>query len=143
MNDISKYVAQKDYIPLGKPRLSNFQIIEEPLNLTQKDDVLVKNKWISVDPYMRARMTERKNYKPPFTIGKPMEGAAIGEIIQSNSSNLKIGDTVLSDFGWRDFFITKDTTLTKINPINVPLQTYLGPLGMTGHTAYTLSLIHI
>ena len=104
MNDISRYIALKDYIPLGKPRLSNFQIIEEPLNLTQKDDVLVKNKWISVDPYMRARMTERKNYKPPFTIGKPMEGAAIGEIIQSNSSKLKIGDIVLSDFGWRDFF---------------------------------------
>ena len=136
MNYTSKYVALKDYIPLGKPKLSNFQIIEGPLNLDQKNDVLVKNKWISVDPYMRARMTERKNYKPPFTIGKPMEGAAIGEIVQSNSSNFNVGDVVLSDFGWRDFFITKDKTLTKIDPVNIPLQTYLGPLGMTGHTAY-------
>ena len=81
-------------------------------------------------------MTERKNYKPPFEIGKPMEGTAIGEIIESKSNNFKKGDFVLSEFGWRDNFIANSESLKKINPINVPIQTYLGPLGFTGHTAY-------
>ena len=81
-------------------------------------------------------MTERKNYKPPFELGKPMEGMALGTVKQSNAKKFKIGDLVLSKFGWRDNFITNCKNLKKINPINVPLQTYLGPLGFTGHTAY-------
>ena len=136
MDLISKYIALKEYIPLGKPSLTHFELKEDPLSLEKKDDVLVKNKWISVDPYMRARMTERKNYKPPFEIGKPMEGAAIGKVIESKSPKINNGDIVLSEFGWRDQFISNYKNLKKINPIDVPLQTYLGPLGMTGHTAY-------
>ena len=114
----------------------NFDLKSETISLKNDDEVLVTNKWISVDPYMRARMTERKNYKPPFEIGKPMEGTAIGEIIESKSNNFKKGDFVLSEFGWRDNFIANSDSLKKINPINVPIQTYLGPLGFTGHTAY-------
>ena len=136
MNISSKFIALKEYISIGKPALSQFELKEENLNLTNKEEVLVNNKWISVDPYMRARMTERKNYKPPFIIGKPMEGVAIGEVNKSNSTNFKKGDLVLSQFGWRDNFITNSKNLKKINPINTPIQTYLGPLGFTGHTAY-------
>lgn len=132
----SKFIALKEYIPIGKPLLSHFELKEENLNLENKEEVLVNNKWISVDPYMRARMTERKNYKPPFELGKPMEGMALGEVKQSNAKKFKIGDLVLSKFGWRDNFIANYKNLKKINPINVPLQTYLGPLGFTGHTAY-------
>ena len=132
----SKYVALKEYIPMGNPSLSHFDLKSETISLKNDDEVLVANKWISVDPYMRARMTERKNYKPPFEIGKPMEGTAIGEIIESKSNNFKKGDFVLSEFGWRDNFIANSDSLKKINPINVPIQTYLGPLGFTGHTAY-------
>ena len=132
----SKYVALKEYIPVGNPSLSHFDLKSETISLKNDDEVLVTNKWISVDPYMRARMTERKNYKPPFEIGKPMEGTAIGEIIESKSNNFKKGDFVLSEFGWRDNFIANSESLKKINPINVPIQTYLGPLGFTGHTAY-------
>ncbi len=132
----SKYVALKEYVPMGNPSLSHFDLKSETISLKNDDEVLVANKWISVDPYMRARMTERKNYKPPFEIGKPMEGTAIGEIIESKSNNFKKGDFVLSEFGWRDNFIANSESLKKINPINVPLQTYLGPLGFTGHTAY-------
>jgi len=132
----SKFIALKEYIPIGKPSLSHFELKEENLYLENIEEVLVNNKWISVDPYMRARMTERKNYKPPFELGKPMEGRALGEVIKSNSKNFKKGDLVLSEFGWRDNFITNNKNLKKINPINVPLQTYLGPLGFTGHTAY-------
>tara|TARA_B100001769_G_scaffold50814_1_gene36594 strand:- start:6978 stop:7985 length:1008 start_codon:yes stop_codon:yes gene_type:complete len=132
----SKYVALKEYIPMGNPSLSHFDLKSETISLKNDDEVLVANKWISVDPYMRARMTERKNYKPPFEIGKPMEGTAIGEIIESKSNNFEKGDFVLSEFGWRDNFIANSESLKKINPINVPIQTYLGPLGFTGHTAY-------
>ena len=132
----SKYVALKEYVPMGNPSLSHFDLKSETISLKNDDEVLVANKWISVDPYMRARMTERKNYKPPFEIGKPMEGTAIGEIIESKSNNFKKGDLVLSEFGWRDNFIANSESLKKINPINVPIQTYLGPLGFTGHTAY-------
>jgi len=136
MTIISKYVSLKNYVPSGNPNLNDFEIKEKEISLTNKDDVLVKNDWISVDPYMRARMTEKKNYKPPFILGKPMEGSAIGKVIQSNSENFKVNDIVKSENGWRDNFVTSEENLKKINPINVPIQTYLGPLGFTGHTAY-------
>ena len=81
-------------------------------------------------------MTERKNYKSPVQINKPMEGAAIGKVIESNSLNFSKDDVVISDYGCRDNYLTNDNVITKIKPMDVPLQTYLGPLGMTGHTAY-------
>ena len=136
MTNISKYVALNEYIPSGNPKLSHFKIREEKIHIDNKNNVLVKNEWISVDPYMRARMTERKNYKPPFELNKPMEGAAIGKILESNTSALSPGDIVKSDYGWRDQFVASNNDLTKIDPIDVPIQTYLGPLGFTGHTAY-------
>ena len=136
MTSISKYVALKEYIPSGNPKLSHFEIREEKINIDDKKNVLVKNEWISVDPYMRARMTERKNYIPPFELQKPMEGAAIGKVLESNSFKFSRGDVVISDYGWRDHYIAEDSKLRQIKPINVPLQTYLGPLGFTGHTAY-------
>ena len=114
MTNISKYVALKEYIPSGVPKLSHFEIREEKINIDDKKNVLVKNEWISVDPYMRARMTERKNYKPPFELNKPMEGAAIGKVIESNASTLSPGDIVKSDYGWRDQFVTSNNNLIKI-----------------------------
>ena len=136
MTNISKYVALKEYIPSGDPKLSHFEIREEKINIDNNNNTLVKNQWISVDPYMRARMTERKNYKPPFELNKPMEGAAIGKVLESNTSTLLPGDIVKSDYGWRDQFVASNNNLIKIYPIDVPIQTYLGPLGFTGHTAY-------
>ena len=134
---LSKFIALNEYIPIGEPNLSHFQLKEEHLELQSQEDIHVCNKWISVDPYMRARMTERKNYKDPFQIGKPMEGMAIGEVNESNSKIFTKGDIVLSEFGWRDNFICNEKKLKKLNPINdIPIQTYLGPLGFTGHTAY-------
>ena len=136
MDYISKFVSLKEYIPSGNPDLSHFGIHENKIDFTSDKNILVKNEWISVDPYMRARMTERKNYKQPFELNKPMEGAAIGKVIESNSSDFSKGDIVKSELGWRDKFITSKNNLQKIKPISVPLQTYLGPLGLTGHTAY-------
>ena len=69
----SKYIALKEYIPSGNPELFHFSLNNKNIELERDKDVLVKNEWISVDPYMRARMTTRKNYKPPFELEKPME----------------------------------------------------------------------
>ena len=132
----SKFISLKEYIPAGNPKLSHFSLNASEISLENSNDVLVKNEWISVDPYMRARMTERKNYLPPFELNKPMLGAAIGKVQKSNSKNFSEGNIVLSENGWRDYFVEKDTKLQKIESNNLPIQTYLGPLGMTGHTAY-------
>ena len=136
MTYISKYISLKEYIPFGNPDVSKFQLKKENLILKDNNEVIVKNKWISVDPYMRARMTERKNYMPPYEIAKPMEGKAIGEIIETNSIYFKKGDIVISNYGWRDYFIANYKDLKKINKSEIPLTAYLGPIGFTGHTAY-------
>ena len=141
MSLISNFISLKNYIPIGQPKLSDFILKAKEIKLENNNQVLVANEWISVDPYMRARMTERKNYKPPFQINKPMEGAAIGKVIESNSSQFSKDDFVISDFGWRDNYLANNNEIKKIEPIEVPLQTYLGPLGMTGHTAYIGLLI--
>jgi len=136
MNEISKYITLKDYVPIGIPEISNFELKNEKIKIENSDEVMVSNIFISVDPYMRARMTKKKNYKEPFQIGKAMDGLAIGKIIQTNSNNFSVGDIVTSNFGWRDKYVASENNLKKIINKDVPFSTYLGPLGMTGHTAY-------
>jgi len=136
MTEISKYISLKEYVPAGMPKISNFELKTTSVDLKNQNEVMILNEWISVDPYMRARMTEKKNYKEPFQIGEPMDGAAIGKVIKSNSNNFKEGDIVTSNLGWRDKFVTNEDNIKKIIAKDIPLTTYLGPLGMTGHTAY-------
>ena len=131
-----KYVALKNYIPQGLPSEDDFEIKTKEIKLNNKNNIHVLNSWISVDPYMRARMTERKNYKPPFKLGEEMEGYAIGSVQESDDDNFKIGDTVFSNFGMRDNFVCNSDQLKKIPSTDLPIQSYLGPLGMTGQTAY-------
>ena len=136
MNEISKYISLKQYVPIGTPEISNFELKSEEIKIENTDEVMVLNEFISVDPYMRARMTEKKNYKEPFKIGKAMDGLAIGKVIQTNSNNFNVGDIVSSNFGWRDKYATSEKNIKKIINQDIPLSAYLGPLGMTGHTAY-------
>tara|TARA_Y100001970_G_scaffold64116_1_gene82100 strand:- start:8445 stop:9452 length:1008 start_codon:yes stop_codon:yes gene_type:complete len=136
MNEISKYISLKQYIPIGTPKISNFELKSEEIKIENTDQVMVLNEFISVDPYMRARMTEKKNYKEPFKIGKAMDGLAIGKVIQTNSNNFNVGDIVSSNFGWRDKYVTSEKNIKKIIHQDIPLSAYLGPLGMTGYTAY-------
>ena len=133
---ISKYVALKNYIPTGLPKETDFEIKSKEISINNEKNILVSNSWISVDPYMRARMTERKNYKPPFKIGDEMEGYAIGKVEISNDKNFNVGDLVFSNHGMRDNFVCNADKLKKLKAIDMPIQSYLGPLGMTGHTAY-------
>ena len=142
MTIISKYVALKNYIPTGLPKETDFEIKSKEISINKDKNILVSNSWISVDPYMRARMTERKNYKPPFKIGEEMEGYAIGKVEISNDKSFNVGDLVFSSQGMRDNFVCSADKLKKLKAIDMPIQSYLGPLGMTGHTAYIGLLKH-
>ncbi len=142
MTIISKYVALKNYIPTGLPKETDFEIKSKEISINKEKNILVSNSWISVDPYMRARMTERKNYKPPFKIGEEMDGYAIGKVEISNDKSFNVGDLVFSSQGMRDNFVCSADKLKKLKAIDMPIQSYLGPLGMTGHTAYIGLLKH-
>ncbi|MEQ1751737.1 MAG: NADP-dependent oxidoreductase [Prosthecobacter sp.] len=122
--------------PSGVPTTSNFTLAETTLEPLQDQQVLVRNLFMSVDPYMRGRMNDRKSYVPPFEIGKVLEGGAVGEVIQSRSDEFKVGDVVTSRYGWREAFIARPKELHAVNKAVQPRSVHLGTLGMTGMTAW-------
>jgi NADPH-dependent curcumin reductase CurA len=97
--------------------------------------VLVRNSFISVDPYMRGRMVDRKSYAPPFQIGETLQGHAVGQVVASHSDKIKVGDFVQSMNGWREWYAADGATVQTFEPA-APIQSYLGALGMPGMTAY-------
>jgi NADPH-dependent curcumin reductase CurA len=99
---------------------------------------------MSVDPYMRGRMNDGKSYVPPFELGKPLDGGAVGEVIESRAKEFKPGDAVTSNFGWREYFIASPKELHPVSREVQPLSVYLGALGMTGLTAWVgLNLVEV
>ncbi len=122
--------------PLGAPTSDNFAL--KPFDLPKLDDGMVRvaNRWLSVDPYMRGRMNDVKSYVPPFALDAPMEGGAIGEVVESRSDALKPGDLVLHMAGWRDEAVLPASGVTKLPQLGVEPQAFLGNLGLTGGTAY-------
>ena len=122
--------------PKGTPTAANFSLARTELETLEDQQVLVRNLFMSVDPYMRGRMNEGKSYIPPFEIGKPLEGGAIGEVIESRAKEFKVGDMVVSNFGWREYFITSPKDLHAVSRDIQPVSVYLGALGMTGMTAW-------
>jgi NADPH-dependent curcumin reductase CurA len=122
--------------PKGEPTLDLFQIASVELPEPQAGQVLVRNLYISVDPYMRGRMSESKSYVPPFELGKPMEGGAIGRVVESKDSSVSKGQLVLSRFGWREGFVAPAPELQPFDPQGAPVAAFLGTLGMTGLTAW-------
>jgi NADPH-dependent curcumin reductase CurA len=118
------------------PVRQNFTMASVEVGSPQEGEVLVRNLFMSVDPYMRGRMREGKSYVPPFEIGKPLEGGALGEVIESKADGMQPGDVVLSNLGWREYFITNPQNLRPVNRKIQPLSVYLGVLGMTGMTAW-------
>jgi NADPH-dependent curcumin reductase CurA len=122
--------------PKGRPSAANFTMAHTEVEPPEEGEVLVRNLFMSVDPYMRGRMNDRKSYVPPFEIGKPLEGGALGEVIESRASNFKAGDMVVSGLGWREYFKVPAKALRAVNPEAQPLSVYLGILGTTGLTAW-------
>jgi NADPH-dependent curcumin reductase CurA len=130
--------------PSGIPTAANFSLARVELEPPQDQQVLVRNLFMSVDPYMRGRMNEGKSYVPPFEIGKALEGGAVGEVIESRAKGFKVGDAVVSNFGWREYFIASPNELHQISREVQPLSVHLGALGMTGMTAWAgLNLVEV
>ena len=122
--------------PQGLPVAADFKIIDSKLEPLQEQQVLVRNLFLSVDPYMRGRMNDGKSYLPPFELDQVMDGGAVGEVVQSRASELKPGDVVTSNYGWREYFIATHKELHHVSRDVHPLSVYLGALGMTGMTAW-------
>ena len=122
--------------PQGVPTAANFTRAQTELKSLPDQQVLIRNLFMSVDPYMRGRMNDRKSYVPPFEIGKVLEGGAVGEVIESRAKEFKVGDAVVSNFGWREYFIASPKDLHPVSRAVQPLSVYLGALGMTGMTAW-------
>ncbi|MFF7919638.1 NADP-dependent oxidoreductase [Streptomyces mirabilis] len=122
--------------PVGWPKPEDFALVEAEVPRPGEGQVLVRNAYVSVDPYMRGRMSAAKSYVAPFELGKVMQGGAVGEVIASNAEGVEVGDHVLHFFGWREFAVVDAKQAVKVHPQAAPLSTYLGALGMTGLTAY-------
>lgn len=131
------HLIQLKQRPVGVPTESNFEFVKTTVPISTEGQFLVRNIWMSVDPYMRGRMRGLKSYIPPFQLDKPLEGASVGQVIESKNNQFKVGDYVLSNFGWREYWLSSSGNgVTKIDPKIAPLQSYLGIMGLTGLTAY-------
>ncbi len=122
--------------PQGWPTPDDFRTVDTDLPDPGPGEVLVRNTFLSVDPYMRGRMNDVKSYVPPFALDAPMDGGAVGEVIASGSDSLQVGDTVLHQAGWRTHALLSERAARKIDVSQVPASAYLGTLGMPGMTAY-------
>jgi hypothetical protein len=126
------------------PTQANFELVRVQVPTLEDHQVLVRNTFISVDPYMRGRMNEGPSYVPPFALGEVLSGAAVGEVVESRDNEFKPGDAVTSNFGWRDYFVASPEQLQPISHEIEPPSTYLGTLGMTGMTAWVgLNLVEL
>ena len=143
MSDLISREIQLVSRPQGMPTAANFALVETKLEPLKDEWVLVRNLYLSVDPYMRGRMNDRKFYVPSFELGKAMDGAAVGEVIESHAENFKPGDLVTSNFGWREYFMA---TPQQLHPVSREMEpsVYLGALGITGLTAWAgLNLVDV
>ena len=128
--------------PNGEPSIDNFSFATVEVRDPKPGEVMVRNVCISVDPYMRGRMNDAKSYVPPFQIGQPLEGGAVGRVIASQDDRLSVGTYVFSMYGWREAFVAPAAGLQKIDVTVAPPSAYLGLLGVTGLTAW-VGLNHI
>ena len=122
--------------PQGAVTEDNFRIVELPVGKPGPGEVLVKNEWLSLDPYMRGRMSDAKSYAKSTEIGEVMVGQTVGEVVESRDPNFKSGDKALTPLGWQLYGIASAKELTRIDVRRAPVSYYLGILGMPGITAW-------
>ena len=125
--------------PSAEPEASNFALLESPLGQPQDGGLLVRQHYMSVDPYMRARMNEGKSYAAPQPLHAVMQGGAVGEVIVSRNAAFQVGDKVVGPGGWQQFALVDAATASqwrKVDAARVPLSAYLGAVGMPGVTAW-------
>jgi len=122
--------------PVGKPQLSDFKFVEEEMPLLKDGEILLKTKFVSVDPYLRGRMSDAKSYVPSFELQKAMNSGVVAEVVESQNDEYKVGDFVTGSLDWKEFQTSSGKNLLKVDNGAAPLSNYLGVLGMTGLTAY-------
>lgn len=123
--------------PVGTPTLSDFEFNELDNELKVSDgELLLEAKYISVDPYLRGRMSDAKSYVPPFKVGEPISSGIVAEVLESKNGNFQKGDFVSGLLQWKEKQISKGEGLQKIDKSKAPLSAFLGIVGMTGLTAY-------
>jgi NADPH-dependent curcumin reductase CurA len=124
-----------DNRPQGWPTASNFRFVEAPVAELGDGDVLVQSHFLSLDPYMRGRMSDGKSYVPPVALGAVMCGEVAGEVLASRNSKFGVGDKVRGDLGWQLYAVSNGNGLRKVDP-RVPLSANLSVVGMPGATAW-------
>ena len=122
--------------PEGWPVPSDFALREVEIPAPGPGQLLVANEYLSVDPYMRGRMSAKKSYIEPYAVSEPMDGPAVGRVLASNAEGFAPGDHVVHVLGWRDYAVLDAATAQKVDPNLAPLSAYLGVLGVPGITAY-------
>ncbi len=122
--------------PEGAPSADNFELVETPMPVAAPGQVLRRTIWLSVDPYMRGRMSEAKSYSAPAILGEPMVGGTVSQIVESNSPRFAPGDFVLGYDGWQAYAAGDAKVLRALDPALAPVSYALGVLGMPGLTAY-------
>src|SRR3546814_19316056 len=118
------------------PAEANFELIDLPQRALADGEVRIANRWLSVDPYMRGRMNAVKSYVPPYALGEPMQGGAVGEVIESRADGIVAGDRVLPMEGWRAEAVVAAAALQTPAALGVPDQAFPGQPGMPGMTAF-------
>jgi len=122
--------------PVGEPKASDFRLEEFPVPAPGPGQILVRTLYLSLDPYMRGRMSDAPSYAAPVPLGGVMEGGTVGEVIASNNPAFAVGDIVLGRTGWQTHALSDGANLRKVDPSLAPVSTALGVLGMPGMTAY-------
>ena len=122
--------------PNGLPNENNFEITEANVPNLKDGELLLKSLYISVDPYMRGRMSDAKSYAPPYQVGEPIKGGIVARVVESRADNFKEGDVVLGNLDWQELQTAPAASVNKIEKGKAPLSYYLGILGMPGLTAY-------
>ena len=122
--------------PRGFPDEDLFEVAEAPIPDPADGQVLIRNAYFSVDPYMRPRMNDVRSYVAPFTLGEAMTGGAVGRVVASRNSRYAEGDWVLHQLGWREWALSDGAALRRLDPNAGPVSTSLGVLGMPGFTAW-------
>ncbi|WP_449301452.1 NADP-dependent oxidoreductase [Pontibacter toksunensis] len=128
--------------PHGTPTIENFEFTQTDLSPLQEEEVLLKALYVSVDPYMRGRMSDAKSYVAPYEVGKPIMGGVVAEVIDSKNEKLQKGTVVVGNLPWQQYIVHHGKGLNSIDPNMSPLSYHLGILGMPGLTAY-FGLLHI
>jgi NADPH-dependent curcumin reductase CurA len=122
--------------PVGEPKPSDFQVAETEVPDPGPGQLLVRNQWMSVDPYMRGRMNDTRSYVTPFALGAPLEGGAVGEVVASGDERFQPGQSVAHQLGWRELALLSGDHARAVDVELAPASAYLGVLGMPGLTAY-------